>query len=115
MSTNLPLNVSGQVKLNGSGNGTVTLGPSHLGEVWYPSTAAVQVATNASEATGFLYSGLTPTPGNLLGTTQTASTGDSDDLPGTPVFPGSFLIFVWSGGDAGSVATLSVFGTRDVA
>lgn len=114
MSISVPLNVSASVTLNGSGNGQVSLGPVSVGEVWYPSTAAVSVATNVSEALGYLYIGLTPIPGNLIASTATASTGDSTDLPGYPVYVGTFLIFTWQGGDAGQRATLSVFGSRQV-
>jgi hypothetical protein len=114
MSVSLPLSVSASVKLNSSGNGTVSVGPSHVGEIWYPSTVAVSVATNVSEALGYLYIGITATPGNLVGTTATASTGDSDDLPGIPVYVGTFILFAWNSGDANEVATLSVFGTRQV-
>jgi hypothetical protein len=114
MSITIPLSVSASVTLNGSGDGTVSVGPRNVGEVWFPSTAAVSVATNVSEALGYLYIGLSASPGNLVGTTATASTGDSDDLPGIPVYVGSFILFAWSGGDAGKIATLSVFGTRQV-
>jgi hypothetical protein len=114
VSQSIPLQSSASVVLNGSGDGTVTLGPSSPGVVWYPATVAVQVATNVSEATGYLYVGVAEAPGNLIGTTQTASTGDSDDLPGYPVYPGTFLIFSWSGGDAGQVATMTVFGSQTV-
>lgn len=114
MSTSIPLSVSASVTLNGSGDGTVSIGPSHVGEVWYPSTVAVSVATNVSEALGYLYVGLAASAGNLVGTTATASTGDSDDLPGMPVYVGTFIIFSWTGGDAGELATMSVFGTKQV-
>jgi hypothetical protein len=114
MSITIPLSVSASVTLNGSGDGSVSIGPSHVGEVWLPSTVAVSVATNVSEALGYLYVGLAASPGNLVGTTATASTGDSDDLPGMPIYVGSFIVFSWTGGDAGQLATMSVFGSRQV-
>lgn len=113
MSSTIPLAVTAQVKLNGTGSGTVSVGPKYPGEIWFPSLAAVNVSTNVKEATGVLWQGVQP--GILqLGTTQTASTGDSTDLPGSAIYPGTSLWFVWSGGDAGSVANLSIVGQRQV-
>lgn len=114
MSVQIPLSRSVSVTLNGSGNGSVSLGPTHVGEVWYPSTVAVSVATNNSEALGYLYVGIAASAGNLAGNTITASTGDSDDLGGMPVYVGTFIMFAWTGGDPGELATMSVFGTRQV-
>jgi hypothetical protein len=80
---------------------------------WQPSTIAVSVATNVAEAQCNLYLGIGPFPGSLLGATSTGSTGDSTDCSAT-VWPGQELIAVWTGGDPGSIATMSVFGTKTV-
>jgi hypothetical protein len=114
MSTSMPLSLSASVALDASGDGSVSLGPVSVGEVWYPSTVACSVATNISEALGYLYIGVTMSAGVLVGSTVTASTGDSDNLDGMPVYVGSFIWFQWLGGDVAELATLSVFGTRQV-
>jgi hypothetical protein len=110
----MPLSVSASVALNASGNGSVSLGPRNVGEVWYPATVACSVATNVSEALGYCYIGVAMSAGVLVGNTASASTGDSDNLDGTPVYVGSFIWFQWLGGDVGELATLSVFGSRQV-
>jgi hypothetical protein len=114
MSTSLPLSVAVSVVLNASGNGTVSIGPQHVAEIWLPSTVAVSVTTNVIEAQGYLYVGLSAIPANLVGATSTASTGDSCDLPGMPIYVGTFILFSWLGGDVGKTATMSIFGTRQL-
>lgn len=113
MSSQLTLNAQGSVTLDANGNGQVALGPTLPGTSWSPTSAAVQCDTNENEAYGSLYLGLNVTTGTLLGTTQTASTGDSTDIA-VPVWPGQSLIFAWSGGDPGTIATLSIVGERTV-
>jgi hypothetical protein len=109
----LPLNVSAQVTLDGSGNGTASIGPLSPGEVWDDLTAAVRVATNVNEAIASVYAGAAATAGYFRGATTWGSTGDStSQLPQVRV--GGQVFAVWTGGDAGQVATLTVTGTRTV-
>lgn len=114
MSTQLSLNTSAQVVLDGSGNGTAACGPRLPGTSWQPTTVAVSVATAVAEAQCSVFLGLSAAAGALIGATSTGSTGDSDDLGGQTVWPGQQIIAVWEGGDPGQVATLSVFGTQQV-
>jgi hypothetical protein len=109
----LSLNAEASVVLDANGDGTAQCGPSLPGTSWQPTNIAVSVATNASEAQCNLYLGLSAAAGSLLGATSTGSTGDSTDCSQT-VWPGQSLIAVWAGGDPGSIATLSVFGTKTV-
>jgi len=80
---------------------------------WQPTSIGVSATTNVSEAQCRVYLGLNANAGALLGSTSTGSTGDSTDCAQT-VWPGQSLIAVWTGGDAGATATISVFGTRTV-
>jgi len=109
----LPLNVSAQVTLDGSGNGTASIGPLSPGEIWDGLTAAVRVATNTDEAIASVYAGAGVSAGYFRGATTWGSTGDStSQLPQVRV--GGNIFAVWTGGDAHQVATLTVTGTRTV-
>ena len=101
--------------LNGSGGGTVKLGPVGAREVWSPAVASVSVSTNVKEAQCRVYVGDSAVPANFIDGTLSGSTGDSTDrVSGSQVKLGWYVWAVWSGGDAGSVATLNVTGTREV-
>jgi hypothetical protein len=102
----VPLNTSGTVKLSAAGAGTVTLAPTGL-ENWHVTRVAVTVTTNVLEPVARVYIG-SVAPGNLLAGTYTGSLDSSDE--DQYVSPGQPLLCVWTGGDAGATATLSVFG-----
>jgi len=102
------------VILNGAGAGTVKLGPVGAREVWNPSSASVSVSTNTNEAQCRLYVGDTPIAANFRDGTLSGSTGDSSGRVGGPIPLGWYVWAVWTGGDAGSVATLNVYGSKDV-
>ena len=103
------------VALNGSGGGTARIGPAGAAEMWQPAIASVSVSTNASEAQCRIYIGDQPTQANYVDGTLSGSTGDSTDrVSARPLKLGDYIWAVWSGGDAGSVATLNVTGTRTV-
>lgn len=111
----VPLNESQPVKLDGSGNGTVKLGPRSHGETWHPEVASVKVSTATAEAACKIYLGHTATDDNFLDGTFSGSSGDSTDrVSGNPLWLGNYIFAVWSGGDAGATATLSVIGTREI-
>jgi hypothetical protein len=110
----LPLNVSAQVTLDGSGNGTASIGPLSPGEIWAAGNgAAVRVATNTDEAICTVYSGAAATAGYFRDATTWGSTGDSTAKL-SEVRVGGQVFAVWTGGDAGQVATLTVTGVRTV-
>lgn len=113
MSRQLALNTFASVKLDGSGNGFAQTGPGLPGVSWQPQTIAVSVSTNNAEAQCNVFLGISPTAGALLAATSTGSTGDSTDCSAT-VWPGQELIAVWTGGDPGATATISIFGTKEV-
>jgi len=115
MSRILVLDTSASVKLDASGNGTAQAGPGLPGVSWQPETVAVSAAPPvSSEAQCNVYLGLSAQAGSLLGATSTGSTGDSTDVHGQTVWPGQFLIAVWTGGDPGATATMSIFGQKQV-
>jgi hypothetical protein len=113
MPVQLALNTSASVVLDGNGNGTAQTGPGLPGVSWQPQTIAVQASTNNNEAECSVYLGIAAIASSLLGATSTGSTGDSTDCTAT-VWPGQYLIAVWTGGDPGATATMSIFGTKTV-
>jgi len=110
----LPLKATASVTLSASGAGTAYVGPQSSGEQWSDITAAVRVATNVNEAICSTYAGAGATPSYFCGATTWGSTGDSTtNVP--VVHVGGNVFALWTGGDAGQVATLTVTGTKLVA
>lgn len=115
MASTAPLSASAQVVLDGSGNGSVSIGPTGFGETWTSVAAAVHCATNVNEATCRFYVGPSASPNYFAGATTFGSTGDASPWSGQPIPVGQFVFAVWSGGDSGTTAYLSLSGTRSVA
>lgn len=106
---------SNTVVLDGSGGARVKVGPTGAREVWSPLAASVSVSSNVAEAQCKIYVGDQPTAANYIDGTLSGSTGDSTGrVSGSQVPLGWFVWAVWSGGDAGAVATLNVTGTKTV-
>lgn len=120
MSITVPLNTFATVTFDGSGNGKAPAGPVHTGEVWHVASAAVATSQGAAnvvkDAQCQLFLGAIATLGQLLDTTLTGSSGDTSDAPAAagPIYPGQVITAVWTGGDAGAVATMSINGTREI-
>lgn len=103
------------VLLNGSGNGTARIGPLGARESWNAQAASVSVSTRVKEAQCKIFVGTDATTANYVDGTLSGSTGDSTDrVDSYPIPFGQFIFAVWSGGDAGAVATLKVTGTKNV-
>lgn len=114
MSREIPLNAVAQVTLDGSGNGTASVGPTAQGETWLAGfTAAVHASSNVNEAQAKVYCGGGVSAAYFVGGTTWGSTGDS--TTSTPQMQvGQNVFAVWAGGDPGAVAFLSINGTRRV-
>lgn len=104
----LPLNESVSVALDGSGNGTVRLGPSNASQQWVPSNLACSVTSNTSEPIFVAYNG-SVSNANRIGGTYTGS-NDNTDVNGVTLYPGSVVTGVWTNGDPGATATMSLQG-----
>jgi hypothetical protein len=108
------------VTLDSNGNGTATIGPRRVREHWQLNYAAVSVTPPAGQqfpvkdAQCSLYMGAGASPGHLISQTGTGSSGDTCGLGGMDMQSGSVLIAVWTAGDAGQVATLSVGGSYTI-
>lgn len=97
----------------GGGTGTAQLGPSFPRESWRVSVASVSVATGTLEAQCKISQGAYAGQTFIDGTTW-GSTGDSTSNFSAPVYVGSQVFAVWTGGDPGALATLTLTGTREV-
>jgi len=114
MSRKVTLSASAQAVLDGSGNGTASAGPQNPGEIWYPAAVAVKASTNVKEAQARVYAGNAATDAYFADGTTWGSTGDSTSNVAGPLFPGQQIFAVWTGGDPGAVATVTITGTRQV-
>lgn len=107
--------VFGQVVLNASGNGTAKVGPMTEREVWNPAIAFVGASTNVKEAMCSIYVGHDTSPPYQVDSTYSGSSGDSTGrVAGKTVRQGNFIWAVWTGGDVGATATLTVNGTKEI-
>lgn len=110
--TTLPISETSSVALDGSGNGTISLGPYGPSETWTPSNVSVICSSNTKEAVCKIYVGPKVAPQYFKDLTVDGSTGDATDRANVLVANGNFIWAVWTGGDAGATATLNVDGTK---
>lgn len=104
------LNTSASVTLDSNGNGTVQL-TVPIGVTWNLTVAAVSTSTAVLNPTCSIYMGPTPTPDNLIDATYTGNQDATGKVAGFPLTKGQSIWAVWTGGDVGAVATLSLFGS----
>jgi hypothetical protein len=102
------------VVLDVNGNGQVSLGPMRPREHWQLTGAGVSVSTNVKEARCAIYAGPQIAASTFFGQTYTGSTGDTCGLGGLDIQSGMMVFAKWTGGDAGSTATLTVYGTYTI-
>ena len=110
------LNQTVSVVLNGSGAGTASIGPLSAREVWYPKNVSVNTVqtsiTNESQCA--IQVGDVNTR-RQRDATQSGSTGDATDkVNADTVRCGEKVWAVWTGGDAGVTAVMTVTGEKDV-
>jgi len=109
----LRLTAKAYTVLDGNGNGSASIGPESPGEQWNGLTASVRASTNVNEAICSVYAGAAATPGYFCSATTWGSTGDSTTNLST-VQVGGQVFAVWTGGDAGAQAVLTVTGQKQV-
>jgi hypothetical protein len=113
----LTLSPSANVTLDSNGDGTAQLGPRSAGEIWYPELVSVTVSEPSitSQAQCQIYCGPDTSAAFLVDGTLSGSTGDATGkIAGQVVRPGSWIWAVWSNGDPGATAIMTIQGTRTV-
>ncbi len=107
---------SGVITLDGSGNGTVKVGPLSAREVWHPENAHVSANQNPTkQAQCRVFVGDSVTQQNYRDGTINGSSGDSTDRINADVIKcGQYVWAVWTGGDANVTAVLTVTGTKEI-
>lgn len=108
----IPLNESVSVTLDGSGNGTVRLGPSSQFQTWAVDTVSCTVSSNTKEPVFKFYRGRTADQSNYIDGTFTGS-ADSTNVSFT-LFPNMVVTGVFTGGDVGALATMTFVGTTQI-
>lgn len=100
--------------LDGSGNGSIMQGPQRVREHWQVEAVGVEVTTLPIilEAQCKVAVGV---PGGITtyGTSATGSTGDTCSV-GQDIQTGQVVTATWKGGDAGAIATMTIFGTYTI-
>lgn len=116
--TRVPLQPqSNAITLDGSGNGIAKIGPISARETWYPVNAHVSanIGHVTNEAQCIVYVGDGLGPNNFRDGTLSGSSGDTTDaIANDVVKQGQYVFAVWTNGDPGVLATLTVTGQREV-
>lgn len=108
-----PLNAAATVTLNASGTGTAELGPATQGPPYWTLDTVLLTTTRPGQAPvprAMLYLDVV-SPGNLQGITYDASFGQAS-ADGLRLGRGQKLIAVFTGGQSGDIASLTVVGTK---
>jgi len=115
------LNESAVIRLDGSGGGTAKVGPLTARETWYPSNVTVKTTFPGTQTSPTkqsqcdIFVGTAATAQYFRDHSVQASTGDaSGACSADQLRTGQYVWAVWSGGDAGVQATLTVTGLKDV-
>jgi len=96
-----------------AGQATISVGPQGLGNVWYPAQAVIGTTSGVNDnSVCNAYLGAAGVPTTLVGTAYPGGSG-TIALAVPPLSPGEYLIFVWTGGNPGDVASVNVIGTMD--
>lgn len=105
------LDAIGTVVLDASGNGTVVLRPGNAHESWTITSTVVRTVTAVKNPVCQTFVGSSGVVGGQAVDTTYTGNNDSSDTK-IEVNEGSFLTVVWTGGDVGTQASVSVRGTR---
>lgn len=110
--TGVPLQPgSGQAVVSG-GAASVSLGPSGLGNIWYPTQITVATTTGPLDtSTCSVYLGPSTSGATLLGQVFSGNGVLAAALP--PIQPGEFLIASWSAAHNGDTVLMNIQGTMD--
>lgn len=103
-----PLRDSAHVTLDGTGAGTVRLGPGRPGVRWLIRRISVQTSSASSIPVAKIYRGGVGDASFISGTF--VGSQDTDDGLDEELNAGEYLTVAWTGGDAGATATATYAG-----
>lgn len=114
--TTVPLYEFGDTVLDGSGDGTVRLGPSAHGVVWRPKVVSIKMtgAIPSGVATCFVYAGNSATDQFFVDATYNVKNNATGKIEGQEIRLGQYVFGVWDGATAGATATVVVSGEKDI-
>lgn len=107
------LNTGVSITLNASGAGAAYIGPAFPGVVWTVNQVSCVTSTNVTGTTQFEFYFPAVAPIYFQGGSYSGNQ-DTDTGLSMTIFTGQQLIGVWSGGDSGATATMSILGTMTV-
>lgn len=110
----VPLSEFASVILNASGNGTASIGPNAHGVTWKLTAVSVRVSTATKTPTCLVYCGRDTTDANFVDGTYTGNQNSTANVNGQALALGDKVFAVWSGGDVGAQATVTVTGTKEI-
>lgn len=99
---------SKQVTLDANGNGTLTIDGPKPGQSIQLNRVVVNNPTT-KRIPHFTYYVGAAIPPNAVSTSATGQR-DTDSNPNLTLHPGEYITAVWSGGDAASISTISLYG-----
>lgn len=108
----LPLNEGTTTVLDAAGNGRAELGPTFGPAHWHVTATSVRTSSPGQGSIPLceLYAGTEDASGYI--DTSYDGSADSCDIP-YDLTQGSKTIAIWTGGNPGDTATLSVTGTKE--
>jgi hypothetical protein len=115
----LQLSRTVSVTLSG-GTGTVSVGPSFPGEVWYPTSVSISCTGNQPTPTApaistcSIYSGNAVNNNTFVDATYQVLGASSSMISGQVLYPGTSVFAQWENCNSGVVATMTITGTRQV-
>lgn len=104
---------------NGSGSGTLSVGPSTPGTIWYPQSVSFSMTGSFPTVTGSniplvqIYIGST-NASSLIDSTYNVLQNSSSMISGQVVYPGTLIYAVWQYGNDNAAITFNVYGKRQV-
>lgn len=119
----VPLTDIEDTVLDGSGNGKVKWRPDGSQQYGHPAIVSVKVTAAdpavgpLSEAVVKIYAGNAPTDSNFIDGSFTGSSGNSTDRVAGHIIGRTreaYLWAVWTGGDPGQTATMTVTGQLEI-
>ena len=108
-----PLTQDASVVLNSSGNGTASIGPT-VGQKWRLRTASIIVPGAILIPQCKIYMGGAAIDPFFVDGTYTGALASTSNVNGKPLTNGQRIFAVWTGGDPGATATLTITGTSEI-